>query len=117
MRNNLASALIQLGKPSNALGILQESLEITKGTETSIDALVLRAMAYVDLGKHSEAIDDLDQLLKINPGEVRAHATRALAYTNLGQDAKAREDAGRAVELGADRAALDRAIEEIKKRR
>ena len=35
MRNNLASALIQLGKPSNALGILQESLEITKGTETS----------------------------------------------------------------------------------
>ena len=105
----LASALIQLGKPSNALGILQESLEITKGTETSIDALVLRAKAYVDLGRHLEAIDDLDQVLKINPGDVRAHATRALAYTNLGQDAKAREDAGRAGELGADRAALDRA--------
>ena len=74
-------------------------------------------MAYVDLGKQLEAIDDLDQVLKINPGNVRAHATRALAYTNLGQDAKAREDAGRAVELGADPAALDRAIEEIKKRR
>ena len=105
MRNNLASALIQLGKPSNALGILQESLEITKGTETSIDALVLRAMAYVDLGKQLEAIDDLDHVLKINPGRVQAHAIRALAYTNLGQDAKAREDAGRAGELGADRAA------------
>ena len=117
MRNNLASVLIQLGNPSNALGILQESLEITKGTETSIDALVLRATAYVDLGKQLEAIDDLFQVIEISAGNVRSYASRALGYANLGQDAKAREDAGRAVELSGNRAALDRAIEEIKKRR
>ena len=117
LRNNLASVLIQQGKPGSALRPLQESLEITQGTDTSIDALVLRAMAYVELGKQLEAIDDLDQVLKINPGKFRAHATRALAYTNLGKDAKAREDAGRAVELGTDRATLNRAIEEIKKTR
>ena len=71
----------------------------------------------MDLSKQSEAIDDLDQVIEISAGNVRAYASRALAYANLGQDAKAREDTGRTVELGADRAALDRAIEEIKKRR
>jgi len=116
LRNNLASALIQQRKPESALGLLQESLEITKGTNTSLDALLLRARAYVDLGRHLEAIDDLDLALEIVPANVRAHAIRALAYANLGQDSQAREDADRAVELGVDRAAMDRALEEIKQR-
>ena len=87
------------------------------GTNTSTYALVLRARAYVDLGRYLEAIDDLDQLLEMSPGNVRAHTTRALAYTNLGQDALASEDADRAVELGTDRAGMDRAIQQIKQRR
>ena len=117
LRNNLASALIQQGKPGDALTPLQESLEITKGTNTSTYALVLRARAYVDLGRYLEAIDDLDQLLEMSPGNVLAHTTRALAYTNLGQDALASEDADRAVELGTDSAGMDKAIQQIKQRR
>ena len=117
LRNKLASALIQQGKSDDALRPLRESLEITKGPNTSVDALVLRAMAYVDLGRHLEAIDDLDRVLETSSGNFRAYASRAVAYANLGQDAQAREDAARAVELGAGPAALDRVIEAIKQGR
>ena len=115
--DNLASALIQQGRPGEALGPLQESLEITKGTNTTIGALNLRAKAYVDLGRHLDAINDLDRVLETSPDNAQAHASRALAYTNLGQDALASEDAARAVDLGADPNALDRAVEQIKKSR
>ena len=117
LRDNLASALIQQGKPGDALGLLQESLEITNGANASINALALSGRAYLELGRHLEAIDDLSQLLEIDSSDAQAHAIRALAHANLGQDFKARADAARAVELGVDRAAMDRVIEEIKQRR
>lgn len=114
LNNKLASVLIQQGKPDRALDPLQKSLEITSGTGLSADALLLRATAYVALGRHREAIDDLEQVIDNN---AQAHAIRALAYANLGQDSQAREDAGRAGAPGADHAALDKAIREIKLRR
>lgn len=83
----------------------------------SIDALILLGMASVGLDRHLEAIHGLDQVLVIDSGNVRAHASRALAYTNLGQNAQTSEDADHAVELGGDRAAMNTAIEQIKKRR
>jgi Tfp pilus assembly protein PilF/O-antigen ligase len=114
LRDNLASALLQQGKPSEALGLLQESLDITQGEDPSINALIFRAMAYLELSRFSEAIDDLDTALELDDNDIRAHATRALAYTNIEMHGLAEEDADRAEELGADRAAIDRAIENIK---
>ena len=96
------------------MGLLQESLEITNGADASINALALRGRAYLELGRHLEAIDDLSQLLEIDSSDAQAHAIRALAYTNLGQDAKASEDVGRVVELGANPTELKRAIDQIK---
>ena len=86
-------------------------------TERPRNALIIRATAYSALGRHLEAIADLDRAFKIDSGNARAHAARAIAYTNLGQDAQARENADRAVHLGVNRAAMDRALEEIKQRR
>ena len=117
LRDNLASALIQQGKPGDTLGLLQESLEITNGADASINALALRGRAYLELGRHLEAIDDLSQLLEIDSSDPQAHAIRALAYTNLGQDAQASEDVGRVAELGANPTELKSAIDQIKKTR
>ena len=83
----------------------------------SIDALMLRATAYLALGRHAEAINDLDLVFEINPNNATAYARRALAYTKLGQDAHVREDTDRAVDLGVASAAMDRALEEIKQSR
>ena len=78
---------------------------------------MLRVEAYVDLGRHLEAIDDLSQLLEIDSSDPQAHAIRALAYTNLGQDAQASEDVGRVAEVGANPTELKSAIDQIKKTR
>jgi tetratricopeptide (TPR) repeat protein len=99
------------------LAALQESLNITEGTDGSINARILRARANLDLGKPLESIYDLDQVIEINSGNGRAYASRALAYAILEQYVQASEDAARAVELGIDGAAMDRALEEIKQKR
>ena len=117
LRNNLASALIQQGKSGAALGPLQEALEITEGAGVSIDTLIIRARAYVDLIRYQDAIVDLNRALEIQPSSVKVHAGLAVAYTNLGQYEKARDAADRAVEFGASRDVMGRFIEDIRQRR
>ena len=99
------------------MGPIKESLEITKRNGASIAALILRARAHTALGKRQEAIDDLNEAIDINPSNARAYAERAVAFANLGQDSLASKDADRAVELGADRIAIDRVIEQINQKR
>ena len=82
-----------------------------------MDALLLRARVYVDLGRYEDALVDLDRVIAISPRNVPAHAGKAVAYAHRGQDVQTREAARRAANLGADREALDKAIEEIKQRR
>ena len=117
LRNNMASALLHQGKPDDALKALQESSEITAGSAASMDALLLRARVYADLARYDDALGDLDRVIEISPSNVPAHAGKAVAYAHLGQDTQARKAARRAAEMGADREALDQAIEEIKRRR
>ncbi len=113
----MASALIHLGRPADALGPLRDSLAITEGTATSIDALIIRARAYVDLGRYEEAIGDLDRALEISPSSAPAHAGKAVAHAYQGDDVQAREEADKAVDLEADRDVMDRAIGQISQRR
>jgi Tfp pilus assembly protein PilF len=117
LRNNMASALLQLGKPDDALEALQESLEITAGSAASLEALLIRASVYANLGRYSDALADLDRVIEISPNNAPAHAGKAVAHAHLGQDSQAREAVSRAADLGANREALDNAIEDIKQRR
>ena len=66
----------------------------------SASAIVLRAMAYVGLGRHTEVINDLDLIIEADAVNIRALAVRAAAYANLGQDLKARSDADRGGRTG-----------------
>ena len=76
LRNNLASALIHIGYTSDALEALQKSLEITDGTDMSLDALKLEARTNMLLRRYWEASDDLDRALAINPGDARQHVQK-----------------------------------------
>ncbi|MCH8049235.1 tetratricopeptide repeat protein [Patescibacteria group bacterium] len=106
LRIRLADAYIQNGQPQAALQPLHESMAIKASTE----ALFLRGRAYAELGRYHDAILDLDQALQSDPKSARGYVVRALAYAKLGQVAKSQQDIDRAVELGFDRARLERLI-------
>lgn len=76
-----------------------------------------RGRDYHQSGQYQRAIGEYDAAINRDVGYVRAYANRALAYTFLGRDTEARNDVGKAVELGADRAELEKEIDEIKSRR
>jgi tetratricopeptide (TPR) repeat protein len=69
------------------------------------------------LGLLERALKDLDQAIQLSPEFAMAYYNRALTYTLVGNDLKARHDAELAAGLGFDRVALERAIEEMKRRR
>ncbi|MBU1041884.1 MAG: tetratricopeptide repeat protein [Proteobacteria bacterium] len=56
-----------------------------------------RAIAYMHLGRHQFAVDDLNEAIKIKPGDADNYYLRGFAYRALGQYQKAVEDSNRAV--------------------
>ena len=84
LHNTLASALVQMGKPGDALDLLQKSLQITDGTVLSLEGLKLRARAYVLLGRYWDAIRDLNRALEVNPGNESDHGDRAVGIRQPG---------------------------------
>lgn len=56
-----------------------------------------RAIAYMHLGRHQFAVDDLNEAIKIKPGDADNFYLRGFAYRALGQYQKALEDSNRAV--------------------
>ena len=79
---------------------------------------VTMGIAYFGLGKVEQAMQDLDEVIRLDSQNAKAYAFRALAYTTLGNDVQAQQDVDRASELGFDGAArIKEAIEEYKKQR
>lgn len=61
------------------------------------EARTLRARALVALKKPSDAMADLDQVLKVRPGFADALALRGIAWSEMREYDKAREDLDRAI--------------------
>ena len=76
-----------------------------------------RGNAYRELGRYRRAIQDYEVAIRLAPRNALTYANLAIVYTLLGDDAEARQARQRAVELGADRAALESAIEAAKQGR
>lgn len=64
-----------------------------------------RAVAYMHLGQHQRAIDDIERALRLNSGDSDSYYLRGLAYRALGQHQKAIDDSTRAINLEPDFAA------------
>jgi Lipoprotein NlpI, contains TPR repeats len=64
-----------------------------------------RAIAYMHLGQHQRAIDDINQAIRIKPGDSDNFYLRGFAYRALGQYQRALEDSNQAISLEPDFAA------------
>ena len=73
-----------------------------------------RGLAYGSLGDYERAVIEYDQAIRLDPDFAKSYAGRALAYAFLGRGSDAIRDARRAVELGIERASLDRLLEQIR---
>jgi tetratricopeptide (TPR) repeat protein len=59
-------------------------------------ALVNRALAYMQLGSWQRAIDDLNELIQLNPADAQAYHRRGLAQQRLGRLDEARRSFAKA---------------------
>lgn len=58
-----------------------------------------RAIAYMHLGQHQRAIEDVNQAIKLKPGDADNYYLRGFAYRALGYHQKAVEDCNQAIGL------------------
>ncbi|MBU1230935.1 MAG: hypothetical protein KKA55_03455 [Proteobacteria bacterium] len=64
-----------------------------------------RAVAYMHLGQHQRAVDDINQGIKLKPEDADNYYLRSVAYRALGQHQRAVADCDRALGLEPDFAA------------
>ena len=65
----------------------------------------------------ARAIEDYNEVIRLNPEEGQAYFSRGIANTLLSKDVEALQDIERAVELGLDRARLEAVIKEAQRQR
>jgi tetratricopeptide (TPR) repeat protein len=80
-----------------------ETGSLSGGTKAT--TLKQRAVAYMHLGQHQRAIDDINQAIKIKPDDSDNFYLRGFAYRALGQNQRAVEDSTQAIGLEPDFAA------------
>ena len=86
IRNELAEAYIEAGRPESALDQLEKSLAITNGRMVSAKALFLQGIAYRDLGELKKSAESLEQSLVMQiSGKLarQAHQILGEAYAGL----------------------------------
>lgn len=64
-----------------------------------------RAIAYMRLGQHKRAIDDVNEAMRLNAGDPDNYYLRGLAYRGLGDHRQSIDDSTRAISLEQDFAA------------
>ncbi|MDB6107315.1 MAG: hypothetical protein JWO52_7314 [Gammaproteobacteria bacterium] len=94
--NVAATCLEQEGKFADALGLLERAVEIAPQDIGARNAL---ALCLQRLERPSEALDQVDELLKQHPGLGFAHANKGNALIALGHLGRARTSHLRALEL------------------
>ncbi len=96
-------ALLQLGKPAEALGSFEVVLGASPG---SVVGRLGRAMARYGLGNHLEAVIDATEVIKLEPTNADALTIRGDCYIALAQYAEAAGDYQRAMTITGRTATL-----------
>jgi Lipoprotein NlpI, contains TPR repeats len=63
-----------------------------------------RAIAYMHLGQHQRAVDDINEAVRIRPGDADNYYLRGVALRALGKYDQALEDTNRAIGIEPDNA-------------
>ena len=83
----------QQNNPSAAIGDFNRVLELDDQNHMLMaQAVGSRGMALTDLGRHTEALGDLNRALEVRPGAVAERQFRAIAYLALGRLKQAQSD-------------------------
>ena len=77
---NLGAVLLQLGRPAEALPLLEQALQ---SEPDNAEALSHRALALAELGRDAEALTAFDGLLTVGLGTAAVHYHRALCLAQL----------------------------------
>ena len=113
----LLKQAVQLRKEVNYQQVIEllsnEILEDYKSAELYEE----RAKSYFYLGQINEAIQDLNKIIDLKPGDAFAYYNRGIAWSNIGKYEKAIDDYTKAIELKLDYADAyyNRGIEWVKK--
>jgi len=73
--------------------------------ESKATTLKQRAVAYMHLGQHKRAIDDINQAVKLKPDDADNYYLRGFSYRALNENERAVEDCNRAINLDRNFAA------------
>ena len=79
-----------------------ETGRLSGGTKAT--TLKQRAVAYMHLGQHQRAIDDINEAIKLKPGDADNYYLRGFSYRALGQHQRAIEDCNKALSIEPDNA-------------
>lgn len=92
----LASAWLDLGKPAQALPVLEKILERHRA---NLDALLLKARVLSEQGQNQSALDLIEKILGVEAGNARAHEYRGRILWSLGKLKDAEEAFGQCLQI------------------
>jgi len=102
--NGKAWCLANLGMNNEALPIIEESLKLDPNSATSFDTV---DFVHYNLGNYSNALEDYDKAIEINPRYPRAWYYRGLALKKLGRDKEAQESYAEAIKYYDEATKID----------
>jgi tetratricopeptide (TPR) repeat protein len=99
--NNLSYYSSQAGKYDDAINYANEGLKYVTGSEWRGALLNNRGYGYIGLKKYTEALDDINSSIKLNPDNSFAYCYRAIANIHLKRMETVCSDLDKAKSLGA----------------
>lgn len=97
LHNELANALLEFGNPILALPVIDKSLKLTGDNKRSSDALLLKGLAYADLGDTNVAIGIWSDVIDMTGDNLLAYYNRGLLYREQGELELAMKDYSSAI--------------------
>ena len=92
--------------PKGQIDLLTKCLESGRVSgRDKATTLKQRAVAFMHLGQHRRAIDDVNEAMRLNSGDPDNYYLRGLAYRGLGEHRQSVDDSSRAISLEPDFAA------------
>ena len=109
-----AVAYTSLGQSRKAIEDYDQAIRLNP---RMAEAYSSRASAYNELGQPHRGLEDFDEAIRLNAEYVDAYVGRLLTHTLLSDEEAARADFEKALQLGVDGGALQRAVEQARRRR
>jgi len=97
--NNMASMYLQIHRYDDAVELLDKAISII-GTDDAAVSYANRGLAYLGLGSHDRALEDLNTAVAISPDLSYAYTARGFCYLAMGEPEKALLEFEIACDLG-----------------